>query len=59
MPAMPPQRRQQVLDAVDWAYANKLQIITHSNGEAASDLLIAAIRDGAGEAWKAADAARF
>ena len=35
----------QVLDAVDWAYANGVQIITHSNGEAASDLLIAAIRE--------------
>ena len=34
----------EVLDAVDWAYANGIQIITHSNGEAASDLLIAAIR---------------
>jgi len=32
----------QVMDAVDWAYANGVQIITHSNGEAASDLLIAA-----------------
>jgi predicted amidohydrolase YtcJ len=35
---------QDVIDAVDWAYANGIQIITHSNGEAASDLLIAAIR---------------
>ncbi len=34
----------QVLDVVDWAYANNIQIITHANGEAASDLLIAAIR---------------
>jgi predicted amidohydrolase YtcJ len=33
----------QVIDAVDWAYANDVQIITHANGEAASDLLIAAI----------------
>ena len=32
----------QVVDAVAWAYANEVQIITHSNGEAASDLLIAA-----------------
>ncbi len=32
----------QVVDAVAWAYANDVQIITHSNGEAASDLLIAA-----------------
>lgn len=35
----------EVLDAIDWAYANGIQIITHSNGEAASDLLIAAIRE--------------
>ncbi len=34
---------EQVLDAVDWAYANNIQILTHSNGEAASDQLIAAI----------------
>jgi predicted amidohydrolase YtcJ len=31
-----------VVDAVDWAYANGIQILVHSNGEAASDLLIAA-----------------
>jgi predicted amidohydrolase YtcJ len=34
---------EQVVDAIDWAYANNLQILTHSNGEAASDLLIASI----------------
>jgi predicted amidohydrolase YtcJ len=34
--------REQVVDAVQWAYANDVQILTHSNGEAASDLLIAA-----------------
>lgn len=34
--------REQVVDSVAWAYANDVQIITHSNGEAASDLLIAA-----------------
>ncbi len=33
----------QVVDAVDWAFANQVQILAHSNGEAASDLLIAAI----------------
>jgi hypothetical protein len=33
----------QVLDAVDWAFANGIQIITHANGEAASDLLIASV----------------
>jgi hypothetical protein len=34
----------EVVDAVDWAYANGIQIITHANGEAAGDMLIAAIR---------------
>jgi len=34
---------EQVMEAVDWAYANTVQIITHANGEAASDLLISAI----------------
>jgi len=33
----------QVIEAVDWAYANGVQILTHSNGEAASDVLIAAV----------------
>lgn len=33
----------QVIDALDWAYGNGVQILTHSNGEAASDLLIAAV----------------
>ncbi len=33
----------QVIDAVNWAFENDIQILTHSNGEAASDLLIAAI----------------
>jgi len=33
---------EQVMDAVDWAYANDIQLLTHANGEAASDLLIAA-----------------
>jgi hypothetical protein len=33
---------EQVIDAVNWAYANDVQILTHANGEAASDLLIAA-----------------
>jgi predicted amidohydrolase YtcJ len=35
---------EQVMDAVQWAAENGLQIITHSNGERASDLLIAAHR---------------
>jgi len=35
---------QQVIDAIDWAFANHVQIMSHANGEAASDLLIAAIQ---------------
>ena len=34
---------EQVMDAIDWAYANDMQIITHSAGERASDLLITAV----------------
>lgn len=34
----------QTFEAIDWAFANNVQIITHANGEAASDLLLAAIR---------------
>lgn len=33
----------QVGDAIDWAFSNDIQILTHSNGEAASDQLIAYI----------------
>jgi predicted amidohydrolase YtcJ len=36
---------EQVMDAIDWAFENNIQIMTHSNGEAASDLLIAAVKD--------------
>jgi hypothetical protein len=32
------------VEAVDWAYANGVQILTHANGEGASDILIAAHR---------------
>lgn len=32
-----------VQDAVNWCYDNDIQIITHANGEGASDMLIAAI----------------
>ena len=35
----------QVRDAVSWAYENDVQILTHSNGEGASDMLIAAIEE--------------
>jgi predicted amidohydrolase YtcJ len=37
----PAAKAEQVRDAIDWAFANHIQIITHSNGEAASDQLIA------------------
>lgn len=33
----------QVIDAVNWAFENGVQILTHANGEGASDRLIAAI----------------
>ncbi len=33
----------QIFDAVDWAFANGIQILVHANGEGASDYLIAAI----------------
>jgi predicted amidohydrolase YtcJ len=41
--------RDQVFDAIDWAFANDVQILTHSNGEGASDLLIAAIETATAE----------
>lgn len=34
---------EQVQDAVNWCYENGFQIITHANGEGASDMLIAAL----------------
>lgn len=34
---------EQTLSAVNWCYGNNIQIITHANGEGASDMLIAAI----------------
>ncbi|MCE8533215.1 amidohydrolase [Ruegeria pomeroyi] len=34
---------EQVQDAVNWCYENGLQVITHANGEGASDMLIAAL----------------
>src|SRR5690606_25019744 len=33
---------EQVFDSIDWAFQNDIQILTHSNGEAASDILLAA-----------------
>jgi predicted amidohydrolase YtcJ len=34
--------QEMVTDAIDWGYANGVQVITHANGEHASDMLIAA-----------------
>lgn len=34
---------EQVTDAIEWAFAHDVQIVTHANGEAASDLLIKAL----------------
>ena len=34
---------EQVLDAVNWCYEHNFQILTHANGEGASDMLIAAL----------------
>jgi predicted amidohydrolase YtcJ len=39
----------QVFDAIDWAFANDIQMLTHSNGEAASDMLLAAIKTARGK----------
>jgi len=39
----PAAKPEEVIDAVEWAFANNVQIITHANGEAASDLLLKAI----------------
>lgn len=35
--------QEQATDAVDWAFANGIQILTHANGESAQDMLIAAL----------------
>ncbi len=34
---------EQTQDAINWSYENEIQIITHANGEGASDMLIEAI----------------
>ena len=44
----------QVIEAIDWAFANDIQIMTHANGEGAGDLLSAAI-DAATEKYGPAD----
>lgn len=35
---------EQVISAIDWAYENNIQILTHVSGEAAGDLMITALR---------------
>ena len=45
---------EQVIDAVDWAFEHDIQILTHANGEGASDMLIAAL-ESATEGHGAAD----
>ncbi|MBZ2169379.1 amidohydrolase [Marinobacter sp. F4216] len=35
---------EQVISAVNWAFDNDIQLITHANGEGASDMLLAAIK---------------
>ncbi|WP_425079688.1 amidohydrolase [Ruegeria denitrificans] len=35
---------EQVQEAVNWCYENGIQVITHANGEGASDMFIAALR---------------
>jgi hypothetical protein len=41
----PAASNEQVLKAMDEAFANNWQVLTHANGEAAIDLLIAAVRE--------------
>jgi predicted amidohydrolase YtcJ len=40
----PAATREQVMDAVAWSFAQKVQLLTHANGDAASDLLLEAVR---------------
>ncbi len=40
---------EEVIDAVNWAFENNIQILTHSNGEAATDLLIASVENALAE----------
>ncbi|QSP95397.1 amidohydrolase [Marinobacter salinisoli] len=35
---------EQVVSSVDWAFDNDIQLLTHANGEGASDMLLAAIK---------------
>ena len=43
----PTATREQVMDAVAYAFAQKIQLLTHANGDAASDLLLEAVRTSA------------
>lgn len=49
----PAASEEQVMKAVDESFANGWQILTHANGEAASDLLIKAIREATAKHGKA------
>ena len=49
----------QVQDAVNWCYEKGIQIITHANGEGASDMLIDAIEGSAGTIRHAGYFARY
>ncbi|SLN18477.1 N-substituted formamide deformylase precursor [Pseudoruegeria aquimaris] len=40
---------EQVIDSIDWAFANGVQILTHANGERASDMLLSAIANAEAE----------
>jgi predicted amidohydrolase YtcJ len=40
----PAATREQVMEAVAYAFAQKVQLLTHANGDAASDLLLEAVR---------------
>ena len=48
--AAPPEK---FIETMEWAFANNIQTITHANGEAASDLLIAAIANATAKHGKA------
>jgi predicted amidohydrolase YtcJ len=46
---------EQLVGAIDWAFANGVQIITHANGEAAIDVLIAGVEKARAAYGTAAD----
>jgi hypothetical protein len=44
---------EETLKLVDWAYQNNVHLLTHSNGEAASDMYIAALKSAAAKRGRA------